>query len=142
VTLGKVAVDFCHTPEHRPAASQTAGHSAAIEGAARIFRALGDGPRLRLLVHLLGGERCVGDLAALEGEALSTISQRLRVLRTEKIIIRRRKGKHVNYLLADRHIFDLVKNAMIHAEEPPSPRVEEFEKDENDGHEQNESNAG
>jgi DNA-binding transcriptional ArsR family regulator len=133
VTFTKEAVDLCDSPEHRPAGSQAAVQSAAIEGAARMFRALGDGPRLRLLAHLLDGERCVGDLAALEGEALSTISQRLRVLRTEKILIRRRRGKHVNYLLADRHIFDLVKNAMIHAQEPARARVEEFEKDENNG---------
>ena len=83
-----------------------------------MFRALGDGARLRILAHLLDGERCVGDLAELEGEALSTISQRLRVLRIENIIVRRRQGKHVNYALADRHVRDLVTNALAHADEP------------------------
>ena len=69
----------------------------------------------------------MGDLAELEGEALSTISQRLRVLRSEKIIVRRREGKHVNYLLADSHIADLVKNAMAHADEAPSEQSEEID---------------
>jgi ArsR family transcriptional regulator len=112
------AVDFCDSPQHVPSADSKPLSPASIEAAARLFRALGDGSRLKLLAHLLDGERCVGDLAELEGEALSTISQRLRVLRTENIIARRRQGKHVNYALADLHVRDLVTNALAHASEP------------------------
>jgi DNA-binding transcriptional ArsR family regulator len=89
----------------------------SVERAARLFRALGDGPRLRLAAHLLSGERCVGDLAELEREALSTISQRLRVLHAENVVTRRRIGKHVRYALADAHVAHLVKNALAHASE-------------------------
>ena len=63
---------------------------------------------------------CVTELAASEGESLSTISQRLRVLRTENIIVRRRRGKHINYGLADQHVMDLVFNALAHATERPA----------------------
>lgn len=90
---------------------------ARVEQASRLFRALGDGPRLRLLAHLLTGGKCVGDLAQLESESLSTISQRLRVLHTENVVKRRRLGKHVNYELADHHIAELVANALAHASE-------------------------
>lgn len=89
----------------------------AIERAARLFRALGDAPRLRLAVRLLAGECCVGALAEAEREAISTISQRLRVLHTENIVVRRRRGKHVNYALADAHMAELVRNALAHAGE-------------------------
>jgi ArsR family transcriptional regulator len=90
----------------------------ALDQTARLFRALGDVPRLRLVAHLAQGEHNVTSLAAEEGEQLSTVSQRLRVLRTEKIVIRRRQGKEIVYTLADRHVFDLVTNAMEHVAEP------------------------
>jgi DNA-binding transcriptional ArsR family regulator len=93
---------------------------AALEKASRLFRAIGEPSRLRLLSRLAQGEICVTELAASEGESLSTISQRLRVLRSENIIVRKRRGKHINYLLADQHVMDLVFNALAHATERPA----------------------
>jgi DNA-binding transcriptional ArsR family regulator len=63
---------------------------------------------------------CVTELAACEQESLPTISQRLRILRAENLIIRRRRGKHINYALADQHVMDLVFNALAHATERPA----------------------
>ena len=95
----------------------------ALERAARLFRALGDMSRLRLLAILAQGEVCVSELAEGEGDQMSTISQRLRVLRSENLLSRRRDGKHVLYALADQHIVDLVFNALAHASElAPQPR--------------------
>jgi DNA-binding transcriptional ArsR family regulator len=88
--------------------------------------------RLRLLSRLAQGEMCVTELAASEQESLSTISQRLRVLRSENIIVRRRRGKHINYTLADQHVMDLVFNALAHATERPASgpsRPTDFEKE-------------
>ena len=93
---------------------------AALERAARLFRAIGEPARLRILSRLAQGEMCVTELAASEGESLSTVSQRLRVLRSENIIVRRRRGKHINYGLADQHVMDLVFNALAHATERPA----------------------
>lgn len=92
-----------------------------LETASRLFRAIGDPARLRLLLSKLAqGEMCVTELAVSEGESLSTISQRLRVLRSENIIVRRRRGKHISYGLADQHVMDLVFNALAHASERPA----------------------
>src|SRR5579871_5981926 len=96
---------------------------ASLETASRLFRAIGDPARLRLLSKLAQGEMCVTELAASEGESLSTISQRLRVLRAENIIVRRRRGKHINYGLADQHVMDLVFNALAHAGERPARAI-------------------
>jgi ArsR family transcriptional regulator len=93
--------------------------AAAIEQAARVCKALGDPARLRMMARLADGERCVTELAEAEGEELSTISQRLRVLRAENIVVRRRKGKHINYALADGHMTDLIATVLAHASEPP-----------------------
>lgn len=89
----------------------------AYEQAAGIFRAVGDVERLRLLTRLSGGERCVTELAGAAGAGLSTVSQRLRVLRAEGLVARRRQGKHVYYSLADSHVAELVRNALAHAGE-------------------------
>ena len=59
----------------------------------------------------------MGDLAEAEREAMSTISQRLRVLRAENIVVRRRQGKHILYGLVDGHVKDLILNALAHSEE-------------------------
>ena len=104
----------------------------ALERASRLFRAIGEPSRLRLLSRLAQGEMCVTELAASERESLSTISQRLRVLRSENLIVRRRRGKHINYALADQHVMDLVFNALAHATERPASgpgRQTDFEKE-------------
>ena len=92
----------------------------SLEVAARLFRAIGDTARLRLLVLLGQGEACVTELAQAERENISTISQRLRVLRSEHLVVRKRRGKHINYVLADQHVMDLVFNALAHASEAPA----------------------
>lgn len=92
-----------------------------IEQAARLLRALGDGERLKLLVLLAQREWCVTELAAAQGQTLATLSQRIRVLRNEHIVTRRRDGRHINYALADKHIVELIRNALDHAGEAQHP---------------------
>lgn len=87
----------------------------ALERAASLFRACGDPARLRLLELLSSGEHNVTDLAESSEEGLSTISQRLRLLRTERLVSRRRDGKHIYYGLADGHVRELIKSALEHA---------------------------
>jgi ArsR family transcriptional regulator, lead/cadmium/zinc/bismuth-responsive transcriptional repressor len=103
-------------PEHKPRKLADIGE-AAFDRAAGLFRAAGDVSRLRLLAHLSGGERCVSELSETMNEGLSTISQRLRLLRTEGLISRRREGRHIFYTLADKHVADLLRNALEHASE-------------------------
>jgi ArsR family transcriptional regulator, lead/cadmium/zinc/bismuth-responsive transcriptional repressor len=90
---------------------------AALDRAAQLFRAMGDSPRLRVLELLKKGELCVTEIVAAVNEKFSTVSQRLRVLRGEGLIARRRAGNHLYYSLADRHVADLITNALAHAEE-------------------------
>lgn len=88
-----------------------------FERAARLFRALGDEARLSLLVLLSKREACVTEIADLTQEGLSTISQRLRLLRSEGLVKRRRDGKHLYYSLVDDHIQNLLINALEHSQE-------------------------
>lgn len=89
----------------------------AFHQAAALFRVAGDVARLKLLDRLCDGEWCVSELAEAAGVGLSTVSQQLRLLRAERVVLRRRSGKHIFYSLADRHVIDLVTNALLHAAE-------------------------
>lgn len=104
-----------HDHPNRPRAKLV--NAEALERAARLFRALGEESRLRIVAALAQGEACVTELAQASEESLSTVSQRLRVLRAENIVVRRRQGKHINYALADAHVTELVFNALAHAGE-------------------------
>jgi DNA-binding transcriptional ArsR family regulator len=116
----------CSPAEHKTERTRLAMPTAlAIDLASRLCRALGEPSRLRLMALLANGERCVTELAEAEGEELSTISQRLRVLRAENIVVRRRRGKHINYALADEHMIDLIATVLAHAAEPSRPVAEE-----------------
>ena len=117
-----------HGPISRKELQALAAKPRALDRAAALFRALGDPARLRLLVLLEQGERCVSELVDVLREKFPTVSQRLRLLRTEGLVVRRRDGNHLHYALADRHVADLVITALEHAAElvaGPAPIEEE-----------------
>ena len=89
----------------------------ALEIAAAMCKALSDSARLRILLWLVDGERCVSELVELEAEKLSTVSARLRLLYIARLVSRRRESKHIYYALADQHVRDLLDNVLQHAVE-------------------------
>lgn len=107
----------CGPEEHARRARQTTVSDDQLDRAAAIFRAAGDLSRLKLLYRLCDGEWCVTELADAAGVGLSTVSQQLRLLRSERIVSRRRAGKHIFYSLADSHVSDLIQSAIEHAAE-------------------------
>ncbi|MBS2018539.1 MAG: helix-turn-helix transcriptional regulator [Deltaproteobacteria bacterium] len=107
----------CGPEEHARRSRQAAIGDDQLERAAAIFRAAGDLSRLKLLHRLCDGEWCVTELADAAGVGLSTVSQQLRLLRAERIVARRRAGKHIFYSLADAHVSDLIQSAIEHAAE-------------------------
>ncbi len=101
-------------PERAPFAAPS---DQALESAAAMLSAAGDPARLRLLLRLAEGERCVSELAQAEGDKLATISARLKLLHTARLVKRRREAKHVHYALNDDHVLRLVRNILDHATE-------------------------
>jgi ArsR family transcriptional regulator, lead/cadmium/zinc/bismuth-responsive transcriptional repressor len=102
---------------HSPRPALPLPSPAQIEAAAEMFRALGDPERVRLLLRLADGEACVSELAEQEGEKITTVSARLKVLSVVRLLRRRREAKHIFYALADEHVLPLVRNAIDHAAE-------------------------
>ena len=68
-----------------------------IAAQARIFKALGHPSRL-----LRSGEKCVGDLQALVGGDISTVSRHLSVLREAGIVTSEKRRTSIYYSLAIR----------------------------------------
>lgn len=86
-----------------------------LELAAEMLRALADPYRLRLLMRLAHGELNVGQIAEMEDEKITTVSARLKVLLTARLLKRRRQGQAIFYSIADTHVLNLVNNAIEHA---------------------------
>jgi DNA-binding transcriptional ArsR family regulator len=82
-----------------------------------MFDALSDTSRLKTLMLLPGKDLSVSEIAAAEGEKMTTVSARLQILHAARLIARRRKGKSVIYSIADNHVLTLVENAIAHAGE-------------------------
>ncbi|MDZ7578143.1 MAG: metalloregulator ArsR/SmtB family transcription factor [Candidatus Nanopelagicales bacterium] len=70
------------------------------EQQARVFHALSDARRLRILAVLQSGERCVCDLQADVGLAQSLLSFHLKTLRDAGLVDVRRTGRWAHYSLA------------------------------------------
>ncbi|SDR15392.1 transcriptional regulator, ArsR family [Paraburkholderia tuberum] len=105
-----------HNCSDRP---PVAASPAQLEAAGAMFHALRDPARLRLLVLLSQGERCVTELVGFEQAKLGSISARLKVLHAARLVKRRREAKHVFYALADEHVLTLLQSVLTHAAEHP-----------------------
>ena len=93
----------------------SAPQQSQLELAAQILKALADPSRLRVLLQLSKRELSVGELAEIEHEKITTVSARLKVLLTARLVKRRREGQTIFYSLADEHVLNLVDNAIEHA---------------------------
>jgi ArsR family transcriptional regulator, arsenate/arsenite/antimonite-responsive transcriptional repressor len=67
---------------------------------AQRMKALGDETRLRIVLQLAGGERCVCDLVADLGAAQSLLSFHLKTLKDAGLVSDRREGRWVHYSLS------------------------------------------
>ena len=84
---------------------------------AELFRVFSDPTRLRILTALGVSELCVCDIAALLGMTVSAISHQLRLLKGAGLVIGRREGKSIVYVLADDHVRVMMQNGIDHIRE-------------------------
>jgi DNA-binding transcriptional ArsR family regulator len=81
---------------------------------------------MRILEFLLDGEHQVSEIAERMDAEMSTTSQRLKILLSEDLVVRRRDGREAYYSLADSHVETLIRNVLDHADPdfrlpPPRP---------------------
>ncbi len=75
-----------------------------IELLAKFYRGLGDPTRLRILEHLLDGEKSVGELVGLTGSPQGRISSHLACLRQCGFAVVRNNGRNAFYRVADQRV--------------------------------------
>jgi ArsR family transcriptional regulator, arsenate/arsenite/antimonite-responsive transcriptional repressor len=88
-------------------ASEKAGQALSL------FRALGDGTRLRLIERLREGEQCVCDLTDELGASQSRLSFHLKALKDAGLVRDRKEGRWVYYRL-NPDAFTLIHRLLEH----------------------------
>ena len=83
---------------------------------ARIFKALSDPSRVRIISALSHSEMCVCDIAEALEMSESAISHQLHTLREMRLVRFRKEGRHVHYTLDDQHIHSLFHQGLEHVE--------------------------
>ena len=78
------------------------------------FKVLGDSTRLKLLYCLDKNEMTVTELCNKLSMTKSAVSHQLKVLKDNKLVNYRKKGKNVIYELDDEHISIIIETAEIH----------------------------
>ena len=73
--------------------------SPGLQNAARVFHALSDETRLRILERLRDGERCVCELTDVLGAAQSRLSFHLKTLKDAGLVRDRREGRWSHYAI-------------------------------------------
>ncbi len=81
---------------------------------ARIFQALSDLTRSKILLSLTRHELCVTDLATLVGASTSCVSHHLKGLRNLHLVKSRREGNNIFYSIDDAHVGNLFREAFYH----------------------------
>lgn len=96
---------------------------ARLEPAVELLKALAAPVRLAVIEELCRGPRCVHELVDALGVAQPLVSQHLRVLRGAGLVTSGRRGREVEYSLADEHVSQVVLDLLRHADEPrPLPQ--------------------
>jgi ArsR family transcriptional regulator, zinc-responsive transcriptional repressor len=98
-------------------AAADSGDTVAMSAASELLRALANPYRLAIVLKLRDEEQCVHELVAALGVPQPLVSQHLRVLRSERLVTGRRRGREVAYSLYDDHIARIAADAVTHAQE-------------------------
>ena len=88
----------------------------SIDLAVETFRILADPTRVRIILHLLAGERSVSDLADAIGRPAAGVSQHLAKLRLAHLVRTRREGTTVYYSMTNVHVRQLLEDALFHTD--------------------------
>ncbi|KXA90822.1 hypothetical protein AKJ64_05195 [candidate division MSBL1 archaeon SCGC-AAA259E17] len=89
-----------------------------IEEKVKLFKALGNETRLRIVRYLLENERCACDFEPMVDRDQTTISRHLKVLTEAGILEKERDGKNVVYRIGDGNLKDTLRELGIEEIEP------------------------
>jgi len=83
----------------------------SLERQVKVFKALGDPTRLKIIKMLAHCEKCVCEIIPATGKSQPTTSAHLKILHEAGILKSRKEGLSVYYRLADESVKELIKAA-------------------------------
>lgn len=95
--------------KERPRTQSGARDPLFVELLAKFYRGLGDPTRLRILEHLLDGEKSVGELVNLIGSPQGRISSHLACLRQCGFAVVRNSGRNAYYRVVDQRVARILR---------------------------------
>lgn len=85
-----------------------------VEEASRIFKALADPTRIKIL-YLLSQEECsVGHITEVLNMTQSAVSHQLSILRNLRLVKYRREGTTLYYTYDDEHVINILNQVLTH----------------------------
>ena len=88
-----------------------------IQKSAEIFKVLGNRSRIRILLEIAEGEKCVHDIAEGADQSFSNVSHHLKTLRDNRLVDYRKEGRHKYYKIMDDHVLRILRECIDHAGE-------------------------
>ena len=88
-----------------------------VNDIAAFYKVMGDTTRLTILMALSHKEFCVTDLAYILELSQPAVSHALGLLRNQKLVKTRRKGKTIFYSLDDEHVATILNMGVAHINE-------------------------
>ena len=85
-----------------------------LENLCKELKILGDENRLKIIVYLLQGEKCVGDIQEAVQLSQSATSHQLRILRDANILKCKKVGNVIYYSIIDSHVNILIETLLEH----------------------------
>lgn len=87
-----------------------------VEEASRIFKALADPTRIKIL-YLLSQEECsVGHITEVLNMTQSAVSHQLSILRNLRLVKYRREGTTLYYTYDDEHVINILNQVLTHTQ--------------------------
>ena len=91
---------------------------------ARFFKCIGEPTRLRILKHLISGEKCVTDIVSATGKEQSLVSHHLKSLKDCKIVLKTQKAQKIYYSLVDTRLAEIVLQTEFMIRERPLCQID------------------
>ena len=85
-----------------------------IEKLSQNIKILGDKNRLKIILFLFGGEKCVGEISENVKISQSATSHQLRILKDANILKCKKDGNLIYYSIADNHVCVLIETLIEH----------------------------
>ena len=89
-------------------------HESDLEKTSKLFKAISDPTRIKILYALNKRELCVCDISVILNMTQSAISHQLKTLKDANLVKNRREGKAILYTLSDHHVHNIFTQAIEH----------------------------